>query len=166
MNHPKLLQQIIVLTLVALVSLVCSVLPTPTPTTGTITGMVFDDGGKPLKNIHEDETLVVALFCPNDDLDIECLHEGFWDMDMDILFDSVCEADDTASSCLLHLGQSAASVESDGSYTISDVPPGQYGLVFLFTGPGLMQTSIERDVPSVQAGEITEYDISTRLHRK
>jgi hypothetical protein len=128
--------------------------------------MVLDDGGKPLENIYDQETLIVALFCSNDDLDIECLREDFWDMDTDVLFDSICEANDTASNCLLHLGQGAAYVEADGSYTMADVPPGRYGLVFMFSGPGLMQTSIKRDVASVQAGEITEYDIATELHRK
>jgi hypothetical protein len=140
--------------------------PTPTPTTGIITGMVLDNDGEPLVNIYDQEILIVALVCPSDDSDIECLHESFWDMDTDVLFDSICEADDTSSNCLLHLGQGAASVEADGSYTIADVPPGQYGLVFMFSGPGLMQTSIKRDVASVQVGEITEYDIATELHRK
>ena len=127
--------------------------------------MVLEDDGTPLGNIYDQETLIVALFCLNDDSDVECLHEDFWDMDMAVLFDSICEADDAASNCMLHLGQSAASVEADGSYTLTDIPPGQYGLVFLFRGPGMTQASSKRDVEPVQAGEITECDIATNLHR-
>jgi len=85
---------------------------------------------------------------------------------MDALFNAVGEADDTASGCLLHLGRGAASVQADGSYTIANVPPGQYGLVFMFRGLGLSQTLLMRDVAAVQAGESAEYDIATELHRK
>lgn len=137
-----------------------------TPTTGSITGMVLDDNGNPLVNIYDEETLIVALFCSSNDSDIECLHEEFWDMDIEVLFDSICEADDTASNCLLHLGQGAASVEADGSYTIADVPPGQYGLVFMLSVPGMKQISNNSDIEPVQAGEITEYDIATELQRR
>ena len=139
--------------------------PSPTPTMGMITGKVLDKEGNPLTNIYDEETLIVALFCLNDDSDIECLREDFWDMDMQVLFDSICEAGDTADDCILHLGQGAASVEADGSYTITDIPPGQYGLVFLFRDPGMTQASSKRDVEPVQAGEIIEYDITTTLHR-
>jgi hypothetical protein len=128
--------------------------------------VVLDAGGKPLGNIYDQETLIVALFCPSDDTDIECLHEDFWDMDTDVLFDSICGAEDTAENCILHLGQGATSVEADGSYTLTDIPPGQYGLVFMFSGPGLMSFSIWRDVNPVQAGESSEYDIKTDLRRK
>lgn len=165
MGSRNLLQRTLGLTLVLLVLTGCGRAQVEPTTTGTITGMVLDDGGKPLVNIYDQETLIVALFCLSDDSDIECLHEDFWDMDMDVLFDSICEADDTASNCLLHVGQGAAHVGADGSYTIPGIPPGQYGLVFIFSGPGLMQTSIKRDVGLVQIGEITEYDIATELHR-
>ena len=160
MDSKKLLQQTFGLTLIALLLAGCGGGPV-----GTITGMVLQEDGTPLENIYDQETLIVALFCLNGESDIECLHEDFWDMDMEVLFDSICEADDTADDCILHLGQGAASVEADGSYTITDIPPGQYGLVFLFKGPVMTQASSKRDVEPVQAGEITEYDITTTLHR-
>lgn len=149
-----------------LILLACGILPAPDPTTGTITGKVLDDDGKPLGNVYDKETLIVALYCSDSDADVECLHEDFWDLEMDTLFNAVCESDDTSSGCLLHLGQGAASVQADGSYTIANVPPGQYGLVFMFRGLGLSQTLLMRDVASVQAGESAEYDIATELHRK
>lgn len=105
--------------------------------------------------------MVVAILCSNDDSAIECLQEEtLEDMGPRVL-DSICEADDTASDCLLHLGQGVTSVEADGSYTIADVPPGQYRLVLILGGSGRMQTLVRHDVASVQAGEITEYDIET-----
>jgi hypothetical protein len=161
MTGRELLQQAFGLTLIVLLLSGCG----GAPTGGTITGMVLDNGGKPLGSIHDEETLLVALFCTSDESDAECLREDFWDMDIGVLFDSICEAGDTASDCVLHVGQGAAQVEADGSYTIADVPPGQYGLVFMFRAPGLMQTSINRDVGSVEIGEITEYDIATELLR-
>ena len=102
MDTRKLLQQTFGLTLIALMLAGCG-----GAQTGTITGMVLEDDGTPLENIYDQETLIVALFCLNDDSDIECLHEDFWDMDMEALFDSICEADDAASNCMLHLGQSS-----------------------------------------------------------
>ncbi len=142
-------------------------IPTSTPTTGIITGMVLDKGGKPLANVYDQETLIVALVCLSDDSDIDCLHEGPWVTHMTGLFDSICEADDAASSCLLYLGQGAATVEADGSYTIADVPSGEYRLVFLFRNLGRMQASYNRrDVVLVQAGEITQYDIATGVNRE
>ena len=161
MNSRKLLQQMFGLTLIVLLLAGCS-----PPTTGTITGMVLDDNEKPLVNIYDQETLMVALFCPSDDSDIECLRENFWDMDTDVLLDSICGAEDTAENCVLHLGQGAASVEAGGSYTLTDIPPGQYGLVFMFSGPGQMTVSLRRDVDPVQAGETSEYDIKTDLQRR
>ena len=140
---------------------------TPIPTTGIIMGFVLDNDRKPLKTTIDDNViLIVALLCVSDDSDIECLHEDFWDIGSDVLFDSICEADDTSSKCLLHLGQGAASVEDDGSYTIADVPPGEYQIVSMFRIPGVNQIGLTKDVLSVQAGEITEYDIATRLVRK
>lgn len=162
------LQQVFSLTLAVLLLAGCggaTATPRPTSTTGIITGVVLDDDGTPLENIYDQETLIVALFCSSDDADIECLQGDFWDMDWDVLFDSICEANDTASSCLLHLGQGAASVEADGSYTIAGVPPGQYGLVLMFTGPIMHKVSLKRDVPPVQGGQTIEYDIATELHR-
>jgi len=148
-----------------------TVTPTPIPTTGSITGMVLGDDGKPLLNINDQEILIVALFCPSDDSAIECFHEINQGMDFDALYGSICEADVTASNCLLHFGQGAAVVEADGSYTIAGVPPGQHGLVFLYHFPDLggysiRGYSIERHVESVQAGKTTEYDIVVDFHRK
>ena len=99
--------------------------------------MVLGDDRKPLLNINDQEILIVALFCSSDDSDIECFHEINPEMDFDVLYDSICEADDTSSNCLLHFEQGATSVEADGSYTITGVPPGQYGLVFLYYFPEL-----------------------------
>jgi len=138
--------------------------PTPIPARGIITGMVFDNDGKPLTNIYDQETLIVALICLSDDSDIECLHEGSLGK-VAAMFDFICEADDAASNCLLHLGQGAVSVEADGSYTIADVPPGKYGLVFLFKNPEFLHRSYEWDVGLVQTGEIIKYDIQTGLYR-
>ena len=127
--------------------------------------MVFDDAGKPLTNIYDQETLIVALICLSDDSDIECLHEGSWGTVAD-LFDFICEADDAASNCLLHLGQGAVSVEADGSYTIADVPSGKYGLIFLYRNPGLIKASYNTKPVQVQAGEIIKYDIATGVYRE
>jgi hypothetical protein len=157
-----LLQQAFVLILVVLLLAGCGGAP---PTTGTITGMVLDQNMKPLENIYDDETLIVALFCISNASDVECLHEDFWDMEMNNVIDSICEADDEADDCLLHFGQGAAAVEADGSYTLSDVPPGQYGVVFIFSNPNQRSISIRRDVKPVQVGEISEFDIKTDFVR-
>jgi hypothetical protein len=176
-NSNKLLQQVFVLILSVLLLAGCGGAPaeptatlTPIPTTGSITGIVLGDDYKPLANINDQEILVVALFCPSNDSAIECFHEINQEMDFDVLNDSICEANDTGSNCLLHFGQGAVPVEADGSYTITSVPPGQYGLVFLYYFPELdgysvRGYSIERDVESVQAGNITEYDIVVDFHR-
>jgi hypothetical protein len=137
---------------------------TPTPSTGTITGLVLSEGGEPIENTYldDDETLFfVALLCSNDDQDIDCLQEADLDLGMAIP-DRICEAGDTTENCLLHWGQGVVSVEADGSYTIADISPGQYGLILILSTPGHMQMLVERDVGPVQAGEITEYDIVAR----
>jgi hypothetical protein len=139
--------------------------PSPTPTMGMITGKVLDKEGKPLTNIYDEETLIVALVCLSDDSDIECLHRGPWETHMSALFDSICDADDTASNCLLHMGMGAVSVAPDGSYTIADLPPGKYGFVFLFRNPGLIQASYRFDIELIQPGEIIQYDIETGVYR-
>ena len=135
-------------------------------TTGTITGKVLDVNGEPLRNIHEEEVLVVTLFCFDDNSNVECLHEDFWDIELDVLLNSICKEDDTANDCLIHLGQNSTSVETNGSYTITDVPPGEYGLVLIYKGDGLMGTTLERDLDPVQAGKVTKCDIETKLLRE
>ena len=135
-------------------------------TSGTIKGTVLDDNGKPLRNIHDEEVLVVSLFCIDDNSDIECLHEDFWDIKVDVLLNSICEEGNTADDCLIHLGQNAASVGTDGSYTITDVPPGEYGLVLIYKGGGMVGTTLERDCDPVQAGKATKCDIETKLIRE
>lgn len=137
---------------------------TPTPSTGAITGLVLDEDGEPMENTYldDDETLFfVALLCSNDNIDMDCLHQEDLDLGMAML-DKICDAGDTADTCLLHWGQGAVPVEGDGSYTIADVPPGRYGVVLILSTPGHMQVLIERDIASVQAGEIAEYDIVAR----
>ena len=161
MDSRKLLQQTFGLTVIVLLLAGCG-----GAQTGVITGMILDDNGNPLANIYDQETLIVALFCPSEDTDSECLHEDFWDMDMNVLFDSICSAEDTADDCILHLGQGATSVEADGSYTLKNIPPGQYDLVFMFRGPGFTQMLKQSVNNPVQAGEIIEYDIKTELQRK
>ena len=133
--------------------------------------MVRGDDGKPLLNINDQEILIVALLCSSDDSDSECFHEITPEIDFDALYNSICEAGVTASTCLLHFGQGAVPVEADGSYTITGVPPEQYGLVFLYHFPemggySIRGYSIERHVESVQAGKTTEYDIVVDFHRK
>ncbi len=128
--------------------------------------MVLDYDGKPLGNIYEEETMIVALGCTSSDPDIECLHDDFWDMEWEVLIDSICEVDDKAESCILHLGKSAAHVEADGTYTLADIPPGKYDVVFIFVNPVQITKSIARNVDPVQGGEITKFDIKTDLERK
>ena len=185
MSRRRLLQQVFGLMLAALFLTGCGGAPaeltatpvpptatpttvplTPTPTRGIITGMVLDDAGKPLANIYDQETLIVALVCSSDDSDIECFHRGSWETNMSVLFDFICEADDAASNCQVHLGQGATSVEADGSYTIADVPSGKYGLVFLYRNPGLIKASYNTKPVQVQAGEIIKYDIATGVYRE
>lgn len=178
MSSRKLLQHVFGLMLIVLLLTGCggavteqAALPTPvpptaepvaSPTTGGITGMVLGDDGKPLLGADDSEIMIVALVCTNDDSNIECLDMGFWDMDQDVLLDSICEADDTSSSCLLHFGQGATYVEVDGSYTIANLPPGQYNIVFFF--PALTLLMAEYDL-SVQAGEVTRHDFIMEFHR-
>jgi hypothetical protein len=134
--------------------------PTASPTTGTITGRVLHDTGLPIKNTNENETLIVTLLCTNGDSEIECLDDGFWDLESrDAKVDSICEADDTAEKCLIHLGQGATAVDANGNYTIVGVPPGEYGLGFFVIVPGNLYFWGKYDVESVQAGKITKYDI-------
>ena len=135
------------------------------PTTGAIAGSVLDHSGQPLGNIYDEETMAVALLCISNDAGNECFHENFWDLGMDEVMASVCESDDAAENCLLHLGEGAVNVEADGSYTLSQIPPGQYGVVFLFENPSQRSFSIWRNVDPVQAGEVSEYDITTDLAR-
>lgn len=136
--------------------------PIPIPTTGSIAGMVLGDDRKPLLDANDPDVLIVLLFCPDEDSDVECLSQSVWGMDQDVLLNSICEADDTSSDCLLHFGQGAALVEADGSYTIADLPPGQYNVVFFF--PALTLLAAEYDL-SVQAGEVTEHDFIMEFHR-
>lgn len=135
---------------------------TPIPTTGSIAGMVLGDDRKPLLDANDPDIMIVALFCSSDDSDIECLDQGFWEMDQDALLNSICEADDTSSNCLLHFGRGATFVEADGSYIIADLSPGQYNIVFFF--PAFTLLAAEYDL-SVQAGEITEHDFIMEFHR-
>ena len=145
--------------------------PTTMTTAGSIAGMVRGDDGKPLLKINDQEVMIVALFCPNDDSAVECFHEVSPEIDFDVLYGSICEDGVTASTCLLHFGQGAVPVEADGSYTVNNVPPGPYGLIFLYHFPELggysvRGYSVERHVEPVQAGEITEYDIVVDFHRE
>jgi len=178
MSRRRLLQQAFGLTLIALLLTGCggatteptaaltpvppTAAPTPIPTTGSINGMVLGDDRKPLFDANDPEIMIVALFCTSDDSGIECLDYDFWDMDQDVLFNSICEADDTSSNCLLHFGQGATTVEADGSYTIADLPPGRYNIVFFW--PALTLLMAEYDL-SVQAGEITEHNFIMEFHR-
>ena len=136
--------------------------PIPIATTGSITGMVLGDDRRPLSDANDPDIMIVALFCSSDDSDLECLDQGFWEMDQDVLLNSICEADDTSSDCLLHFGRGAALVEADGSYIIADLSPGQYNIVLFL--PALTLLAAEYDL-SVQAGEIAEHDFIMEFHR-
>jgi hypothetical protein len=140
--------------------------PSASSTTGTITGKVLDDNGKPLGAIHDEEVLVVALFCFEDNPNVECLQKDFWDIKLDILLDSICEEDEIRNDCLVYLGKNAASVDTNGRYTITDVPPGEFGLVLIYKGYNTMGTSLKRDLDPVEAGKVTKFDIETELIRK
>lgn len=138
--------------------------PTPIPAKGVITGMILDKDGKPLANIIDQQTLIVALVCLRNGSDIECLHEGSpWEANMTSLFETICETDNPSSECLLHLGQGAASVGADGSYAIADVPPGKYGLILLHKYPGVVRAYYHRSgIELVQAGETIKHDFSVQ----
>ena len=135
----------------------------PSGTTGTITGKVLDDNGTPLKNIRPEDVLVVTLFCFEDNPAVECFQEDFWDIDLKLLLSSICAEDEERDDCLVHLGNYAAEVESNGSFTIENVPPGNYGLVLIYQGYSLMGTSLKRELDPVLAGKVTKGDIETNL---
>lgn len=130
---------------------------TPLPQTGTITGMIIDANGKPLVDVGD--TGYVVLYCPNDDRDVECLHEDYADMDPSVLLDSICEITDRADSCLVHLMTSAAKIGWDGKYTIPVVRPGQYDLILIIVSSGVMLKVHLLNVDSIEAGKITRYDL-------
>jgi hypothetical protein len=131
----------------------------PTSTTGIIAGVVRGDDMKPFT----EEYMIAALFCPSNDLDIECIDDRFWTIELDDLLSSICEADDTSSNCLLHIGEGASLIGTDGSYSIANVPPGEYAVVLIF--PKFTIRMAKYDL-SVQAGEITKHDFILDFHKK
>jgi hypothetical protein len=167
MNRIKLPAMLVTGLLTCLVLISCGAGPlSASSKTGTITGRILDDNNKPLGNIHDDELLVVSLFCFEENPSIECLHEDFWDVELKVLINSICEENDKSESCLVHLGNNAAAVDQDGSYTIENVPPGSYGVVLIYKGAGIMGTRLEREVDPVTAGGTVKLNIETDLIRK
>ncbi|MFZ2096528.1 MAG: hypothetical protein WAV05_07800 [Anaerolineales bacterium] len=153
-----LLQQVFVLILVVILLAGCGG-ASITSTSGAITGRVLGDDMKPLLDSYNQEIPIVALYC--DYSEIECLDASLWDMDIDVLINSICEPNDEDPACLLHFGQGAAAVEADGSYTIADVPPGEYGVVLLFPAASLRKAEYDK---SVQAGKVTGVDFVLDFH--
>jgi hypothetical protein len=134
----------------------------PAPNTGSITGHILTAQGDPLVNVSTGEQGIVALFCPDPELDVECLHEDYSDLDISLLLASICDTYDGAASCLLHWGTSAAKTGPDGSYTLTDVPPGTYDLILMIVSSGVVVTIQLINVDPVQAGEITVHDFATQ----
>ncbi len=83
-------------------------------------------------------------------------------MDTSVLISSICSTDDTAKNCLLHWGQGAAKIQADGSYTLNNIPPGQYEIVLMIID-SKWATIIElKNVDPVQAGQVTRHDFVTK----
>jgi len=130
--------------------------------TGSIAGMVVDKNRVPLVNVQQGDVGIVALFCPTNDLDVECLHENDMDLDISVLLSSICDANDISESCLLHWGRSAAKITAGGSYILRDIPPGEYDLEVIIISSGIVLTVHVINVEPVQAGETTLYDFVTK----
>ena len=132
------------------------------PKTGTIRGMVLDAEGKPLADVLAGDEGIMALYCPSEDMGIECLHEGYDDIPLFDLFASICEPGFRSGGCLLYWGQSAARIGADGSYSLEGIPPGKYELVLFINSSGVVLTVHIIKVDPVQAGETTVYDFVTQ----
>ncbi len=151
--------------------------PAPTPTNrpataaasltalGTIVGKVLDKSGDPLANIYPEETLVVALYCSAEAGDTECFDDSNWTTELTDLFAMICDPGDLSESCVVYLGQSAANVDDEGGYRLVNIPPGKYGLAFIFKGPGLSQVMQIPTIGELDAGGTLKYDINTMLTR-
>ncbi len=171
----RLMQQVLTSVLIASALLGCGgapeeerpAPPEPTlinlePKTGSIRGMVLAADGKPLADVLAGDQGIMALYCPGEDMGIECLHEGYDDMPISDLFASICEPGFRTSGCLLVWGQSAARIGADGSYSLEGIPPGQYDLVLFINSSGIVLTVHIIKVDPVQAGETTVYDFVTQ----
>jgi hypothetical protein len=132
------------------------------PTTGGISGKVLDAEGKPLADVLAGDQGIMALYCPSEDMGIECLHEGYGDIPLFDLFASIFEPGFRSGSCLLYWGQSAARIGIDGSYSLEGIPPGKYELVLFINSSGVVLTVHILKVNPVQAGETTVYDLVTQ----
>jgi len=137
--------------------------PTPTPDTGEISGSILDKDGKSLVGLLDDGW--VALYCPERNPRTRCLDASYKEMDASELVASICRLgeDNSGKNCLLFypIG-GAARISPDGSYTLMDVPPGQYELVLLIVSSGIMLTVHLTDVGPVQAGQVTRFDFRTK----
>ncbi len=166
MISKKLSRQMLDLLLIVFLTTGCSGMPaeppttTPTPTTGTITGWILDANGKPFVDITE--TGYVVLFCPGDNVGVECLHEGYEDMEPSVLLASICDIVNRADNCLVHLMTSASEIRGDGKYTIPFVHPGQYDLIVMIKSSGILTTLHLINVPPVQAGQVTRFDLPAK----
>jgi hypothetical protein len=147
---------------------------------GTLTGTVLDAEGEPLAPVDETDVLIVTLVCPDPAMRGECFHQQHLEsMELDAIMASICDAKDRSESCIVHLGRSATPVEADGSYTLANVSPGEYDLLFVYSssnlsppGSGILGQvapvmsrgwSRRIDVPAVQKNETTVYDIKVDL---
>jgi len=130
-----------------------------TSTSGAISGKVLGDDMKPIAEMEDKEKSIVALYCER--TDIECLDASLWEMDIEELVNSICEPGDEDPTCLLHFGQGAAVVEDDGSYTIANVPPGEYGVILMFPAVTLRKAVYDN---SVQTRKVTEVDFVLDFH--
>jgi len=134
-------------------------------TTGSIRGIVLDKNGNPLGNIHDDETMIITLLCQEKTQGVDCLTEAFWDLDPLDLIEAICEPENNDADCILHIGKGASYIETDGSFQIDNIPPGNYGLIFIFKDPGMISVMAMRDVDEVEAGFTVNYDVHTKFLR-
>jgi tetratricopeptide (TPR) repeat protein len=141
---------------------ISSNLSQPLPGTGSIKGMILDKNRASLVNALKGQLGIIALVCPGDAQGVECLHQNDKELDLSVLIASICDANNRATNCLLHWGQSAARITADGSYTLNNIPPGQYELDLIIIDSGLAITIGLINIPPVKAGEVVKYDFVTK----
>jgi hypothetical protein len=140
---------------------------TPTPAATSISGTVVGDDGQPMFALGENELLMVILLCGDGPAAVRCLPEITQDMNFDAVRASVCDSVDT-TVCPVSLGQGAAMVDSEGSFALTDIAPGTYGVVLLYQyvdGAYLVGGyQIERNVAVIE-GVSAEIEFALDFHR-